>query len=148
MSVLSLDPTPPRLVLLDTAHLTGWFADRASDQAEGRQRAAAFEARLARENWLPLLTWHHFEELLQHRNTLVAKRRIRALHSLPRLAWVASLGSGGLGGVVDIMAAEALVACRRPKANLKTITVDARKMGSCFASGVTNILPIRALVRH
>jgi hypothetical protein len=28
MSVLSLDPTPPRLVLLDTAHLTGWFADR------------------------------------------------------------------------------------------------------------------------
>ena len=128
MPLLSLEPTPPRLVLLDTAHLIGWFADRASDQAGDRQRAAAFETRLARGNWLPLLTWHHFEELLQHRNTLVAKRRIRALHSLPRLAWIESLGSGGLGGVVDIMAAEALVACRLPSADLKAITDNARKL--------------------
>lgn len=128
MSLLSRAPSPPRLVMLDTAHLTGWFADRASDRPEDRRRAAAFEARLARGNWLPLLTWHHFEELLQHRNGLVAKRRIRALHGLPRLAWIGSLRSGGLGGVVDIMAAEALVACRRPDADLKTLTADARKI--------------------
>lgn len=128
MPLLTHDPDPPRLVLLDTAHLAGWFADRASDRPDARQRAAVFEARLARGGWLPLLTWHHFEELLQHKNALVVKRRIRALHSLKRLAWIGSLRSGGLGAVTDIMAAEALTACRLPKADLKTISVDARKM--------------------
>lgn len=128
MSLLSRLATPPRLVLLDTAHLSGWFADRASDRAEDRRRAAVFEARLLRGDWLPLLTWHHFEELLQHKNALVVKRRIRALHSLPRLAWIGSLRSGGLGAVTDIMAAEALIACRQPQADLKTITLHARDM--------------------
>lgn len=128
MPLLIDDPAPPRLVLLDTAHLAGWFADRASERPDARQRAAAFEARLARGGWLPLLTWHHFEELLQHRNALVVKRRIRALHSLKRLAWIGSLRSGGLGAITDIMAAEALTACRLPKADLKTISINARKM--------------------
>lgn len=128
MPLLSHDRASPRVVLLDTSHLAGWFADRASDRADERRRAAAFEARLERGGWLPLLTWHHFEELLQHRNALVVKRRIRALHSLKRLAWIGSLRSGGLGAVTDIMAAEALAACRFPKADLKTIVMNARQI--------------------
>lgn len=103
----------PRLVVLDSSQLGQWFADRTSDNRHARGQADTFEKQLSDNDYVPLLCWHHLEELLQHENTLTAKRRIRALHSLPRVAWLAGSAEGHLGNIVDILAAEAAIAFYR-----------------------------------
>ncbi len=118
----------PRLVILDSSHLGQWFADRASDHAAERARATAFEARMEAGGYVPLLCWHHFEELLQHENTLTSKRRVRALHSLPRLAWLATVGEDALGSIVDLLAAEAGVAYYHQAASPADIVAVARPL--------------------
>lgn len=63
--------------------------------------------------WLPLLCWHHVEELLQHQNDELVEARLRYLRSWPLTAWIQTLDSRtGPGSVVDVLQAEVTVAHR------------------------------------
>jgi len=73
------DTTPinrVRLFVPDTAHLAGLVADIMSDSRERRRGAQRFLPDLLERGWLPLLCWHHIEELLQHRDEHVVDARL------------------------------------------------------------------------
>ncbi len=59
-------------------------------------------------NWIPVLYWHHFEELLRHANEEVAENRVKFLLTLPLVAWVsrADCRTEIIGSVVDLHATE------------------------------------------
>ena len=62
---------------------------------------------------LPLLCYHHLEELIQHDDERVVQKRLAYLRDLPAVAWIEPAdGHAGLGTIVDIMAAEARTAAR------------------------------------
>jgi hypothetical protein len=115
------DPTPlcrPRLVVLDTAHLAGLVADIESDGLQRKRAAQRFVPDLVEMGWLPLLCWHHIEELLQHRDDQLVDARLRYLWSLPRMAWIQpSDPNAGPGSILEVLRAEAAAALRSPGAD-------------------------------
>ena len=115
------EPTPlrrPRLVVLDTAHLAGLVADIVSDGRDRKRAAQRFVPKLIEKGWLPLVCWHHIEELLQHRDDHLVDARLQYLWSLPRMAWIRpSDPNAGPGSILDILRAEAAVALSSPGAD-------------------------------
>ncbi len=105
---------PERLVVLDTAHLAVLISDAISDSRERRRSAQRFIADLLERRWIPLLSWHHLEELLQHRDEDLVDARIRYLRKLPRVAWIRPFDDeAGAGSILEVFRAEvaAAVAC-------------------------------------
>ncbi|WP_157003186.1 hypothetical protein [Ralstonia sp. A12] len=105
--------TLPRLVVLDTSHIVGLAADSISPNREQRRAAEEFIHSLVEHAWLPLLCWHHVEELLQHQNDKLVEARLRYLRSWPLMAWIQAQDSrAGPGSVVDVLQAEVVAAHR------------------------------------
>lgn len=113
-----MTPTPialPRLVVLDSAHLAGLVADLTSGSRERRRTANRFVPELIENGWLPLLCWHHIEELLQHGDEQLVDARLRYLWSWPLLAWIRPADpAAGPGSIVDILGHEAAAALAMP----------------------------------
>ncbi len=88
--------------------LIGWAADTFSGDIKLRERAASVRTQLAAEYWIPVVCWHHFEELIRHSSEDVAESRIKFLLSLPFIAWVsrADRYENAIGSVVDVLARE------------------------------------------
>jgi hypothetical protein len=100
-----------RFVAFDTNQLGNWCRERKSSDRSARLRAARFEESLASAGIIPLLTWHHLEELLAIENQDAAASRIAFLSGLPLVAWIASANDQmTLGGIVDVLAAEVAAA--------------------------------------
>ncbi|ANL47532.1 hypothetical protein AMC87_CH02866 [Rhizobium phaseoli] len=104
----------PFFLALDTSHLTQWIRDSLSRKSADRQRARAFSEWLKGRGVLPLLTFHHLEELCAHEDADLVCARIGFLHSLPFIAWI---GDQGPGGVPSMMGAEVLAAYANPEYN-------------------------------
>ena len=97
----------PKFVAFDTNQLGNWCRDRCASNADFRARARRFEEAILNQGIIPLLTWHHFEELLAIENQDTAAARITFLNDLPMVAWVVAADERtALGGVVDILAGE------------------------------------------
>ncbi len=117
----------PRLVVLDSAHLAGLVSDLSSASRERRHAANRFIPELIAHSWLPLLCWHHVEELLQHGDEQVVDARLRYLWSWPLLAWVRSADpAAGPGSIVDILGHEAAAALAAPEADVVRVRDLAR----------------------
>lgn len=100
-----------KLVAFDTAHLGDMARDWSSRRAAERQAASGFVSTLFRLGWVPVLSWHHLDELLKHHRIEVASDRLKFIRSLPAIAWVRSAADEILpGAVVDILAWEAKAA--------------------------------------
>lgn len=105
----------PRFIALDSSHL-GDIARDWTAPHDGRKRCAeefhrAFEA----SNCVLLLSWHHIQELLSHRDTQVIAERMAYLKSLPLVACVNSArGEDVIGGVIDVQAFEVRAAFGGP----------------------------------
>lgn len=98
--------TQAHIVVPDSSHWAKWID---ATGAEGRrgEEARSFYERLLERGRVPMLTWHHVEELLGHENERRARRRCAFLSELPLLAWLRSPGSDvGIGSVVQVLAAE------------------------------------------
>lgn len=138
------EPTPlkrARLFVPDTAHLAGLVADSMSDSRERRRSAQRFLPDLVERGWLPLLCWHHIEELLQHRDDQVVDARLRYLWSQPLVAWIrAAEPSAGPGSIVDLLRAEAVAAIRSPSADAIRVRDLARDGLIDFGAG-TDAIP-------
>jgi hypothetical protein len=124
-----------RLVALDSSQLGDLARDACSPDRARRQHAQRFCNALTAEAAVPLLCFHHIEELLQHENDGVVARRLSFLRSLPAVAWIVSAdGTPGLGTIVDILAAEARAALANPALDAEGVRATARakliKVGS------------------
>lgn len=101
----------PRIVAPDTAHWARWIDDALSSDSGRRGPALGFHDRLLAQGRLPLLTWHHLEELLCVSSAPNAAARAEFIRSIPMLALMAMPGEVlGAGAVTDILAAEAIAA--------------------------------------
>lgn len=98
----------PKFIAIDSALLGKWASDAcSSDMARGK-KAAEMAEDLFRSNWIPVLYWHHFEEIARHAKEEVVESRIKFLLSLPLLGWVSRADSHVeiVGSVVDLEAHE------------------------------------------
>ncbi len=55
---------------------------------------------------IPLLSFHHLEELLLLEDEAIVRARVEFIQNLPLLAWVGSQSPGGVGSIVQVLAAE------------------------------------------
>lgn len=119
------DTTPinrARLFVPDTAHLAGLVSDIMSESRERRRAAQRFLPDLLERGWLPLLCWHHIEELLQHRDEHVVDARLSYLWSQPLIAWIRPAEpSAGPGSIIDVLRAEVSAAIGNPSADAAQI---------------------------
>jgi hypothetical protein len=97
----------PRLIGIDTSVLGDWAAAAFSPDGDARRRAKDALSTLLASDWIPLVSWHHFEELLCHAEEKVVANRIAFIRSLRHISWVKSpAGRGHLGSIVDLLEAE------------------------------------------
>ena len=83
-----------------------------SSKPDVRRRAESLHQRLMEQARVPLLSWHHLEELLGGKDDACAADRVASLQAIPFLAWLRlPPAKEGLGLIVDIFAAEVMAAC-------------------------------------
>ena len=91
--------------------------------------------------WLPLLCWHHLEELLQHRDDQLVDARLRYLWNWPLMAWVRpSDAEAGPGSILDVLKAEVAVAHSNPSADALQVRDLARDQRLSFGPA-TDAIP-------
>lgn len=98
----------PKFVAIDSALLGKWAADACSEDKARQEKAAVMSEGLYGANWIPVLYWHHFEELARHAKLEVVENRIKFLLSLPLLGWISRADNRTeiIGAVVDLEAHE------------------------------------------
>ncbi len=79
----------PRFVAIDTALLGHLAADLFGADSGRRARALLTTASLNHGAWIPLITWHHVEELLRYGDVSAVSDRVSLLRSFSRIAWLA-----------------------------------------------------------
>ncbi len=116
----------PRFIAFDSSHLGAWARDWSASDATQRARSQAFETLLSETGWVPLICWHHLEELLNHSEAVV-EARVDFLCSFPVVGWVAHRGGEGLpGGIVDLVGAELRAVLAEPNRTANEVRRAAR----------------------
>ena len=141
MASIGVGGIRPRYVVLDTSHIAGLVSDLVSGDRERHRTAQSFVPRLVELGWLPLLSWSQLEELIQHENDDLVEARLRYLWSWTLMAWIRPFDpAGGPGGVVDLLAAEAMAAYARPSDEVLEVRDAARDSLISVGSG-TDAIP-------
>ncbi len=97
----------PKFIAIDSSILINWAADATSTDIKLKKRAIGVLDGIMSQNWLPVICWHHFEELARHADENLVESRIEFLMSFPMLAWIwRADGYNHLGSVVDVVSAE------------------------------------------
>lgn len=96
------------IIAPDTSHWADWIDAAIRPTSPKGQVARDLHQRLLEQGRIPFLSWHHLEELLVVDDPANASARVAYLQSLPMMAWMRMPGERGLGGIVDILAAEAI----------------------------------------
>ncbi|MGJ4911281.1 hypothetical protein [Bradyrhizobium sp. HKCCYLS2033] len=132
----------PKLVALDSSHLSGFAADKATSDRTRLARAEAFERAFEESGSVLLLCWHHFQELLAHGSEAVVAKRVEYLQSLPTVASIASFRNEDVvGTIVDVQSFEVAAAHNDPVADPLTIRDDVAKRMFRFTSGADLVRP-------
>lgn len=98
----------PTIIAPDTSHWANWIDAAIGDDQANRQAARSLHGRLLHQGRVPLISWHHLEELFVVDEPANASARLSFLQSLPLIAWMTTPCEPGLGGIVDILGAEAV----------------------------------------
>jgi len=107
-----MDLLKSSLVALDSSHWADLIKAATSPSSAMRAKARAFPAQLLAQGCVPLLCWHHFEELLAIEDDAIVDARLAFIESLPFIAWIQSLDEPhGFGAITDVVAAEAMAIC-------------------------------------
>ncbi|MFB0876025.1 MULTISPECIES: hypothetical protein [unclassified Sphingobium] len=100
-----------KIIAPDSSHWAKWLDATASRDAGRRGRALSLHGRLLEQGRVPLLSWHHLEELLGGDDDAAARDRISFLQSIPLVAWLRLPNDeAGLGSAAQVRAAEAIAA--------------------------------------
>ena len=101
----------PCIIAPDSSHWAGWADAVLSREPARRAAGHAFEQRLISAGRVPVLSFHHLEELLAIDDAAHARDRLSFLSELTLVAWLrVDATTFGPGGIVDIVAAEAIAA--------------------------------------
>lgn len=101
----------PKIIAPDSSHWAKWLDAVQSRDPDRRQRALALHGQLIEQGRIPLLSWHHLEELLGGDDDEAARARIAYLQQLPLIAWLRlPRDEVGVGSIVQVLAAEAIAA--------------------------------------
>ncbi|WP_341022943.1 hypothetical protein [Brevundimonas diminuta] len=102
----------PFIIAPDSSHWSLWLDAMHSQKPNLRERALSLHDRLMDQGRVPLLSWHHLEELLGGTDDACAADRVASLQAMPFLAWLRlPPAQEGLGSIVDIFAAEVRAVC-------------------------------------
>ncbi|MDP1854262.1 MAG: hypothetical protein Q8L26_08700 [Candidatus Omnitrophota bacterium] len=97
----------PKFIAIDSSILGKWAEDAYSQVAARREIASRVLNQILSENWILVISWYHFEELIRHPEETIAESRMRFILNLPHVAWIWKAdGSNHIGSVVDVLAAE------------------------------------------
>ncbi len=97
----------PKFIAIDSSVLGKWAADAHSNDPGARKMAGNVLGHILSENWIPVICWHHIEELIRHPDEAIAEDRMKFLFALPHVAWIwTANGSDFIGSMVDVQAAE------------------------------------------
>jgi hypothetical protein len=95
----------------DSSHWAKWLDAMSARDANQREGARSLHRRLLDQGRIPLLTWHHLEELLGHEDGARAKARVTHLQALPLVAYLRlDKDKIGLGSIVQVLAAATIAA--------------------------------------
>jgi hypothetical protein len=101
----------PKIIAPDSSHWAKWLDAASAKDSDRRQRARALHERLMGLGRIPLLSWHHLEELLGGEDDDAARARVAFLQDLPMLAYIRlPKDEVGLGSIAQVLAAEAIAA--------------------------------------
>lgn len=101
----------PKIIAPDSSHWAKWLDAASAKDKDRRQRARALHERLIGVGRIPLLSWHHLEELLGGEDAAAARARVTFLQDLPLLAFFRlPKDKVGLGSIAQVLAAEAIAA--------------------------------------
>lgn len=101
----------PTIIAPDSSHWAKWIDATHARDPNRRQRAGNLYVRLIEQGRIPLLSWHHLEELLGMENDATVRARVAFLQDLPLLAWLRlPKDEVGLGSITQVLAAEAIAA--------------------------------------
>ena len=101
----------PKIIAPDSSHWAKWIDAVSSGNRARRQHAKDLHSRLLEQGRIPLLSWHHLEELLGVEDAATARARIAFLQGLPLMAWLRlPAEEAGVGSIVEVLTAEAIAA--------------------------------------
>ncbi|WP_234038162.1 hypothetical protein [Erythrobacter sp. YJ-T3-07] len=101
----------PKIIAPDSSHWAKWLDAASGSNADRRQRARDLHGQLIDQGRIPLLSWHHLEELLGGEDDAAARARVRFLQDLPLVAFLRlPKDDAGLGSIAQVLAAEATAA--------------------------------------
>ena len=97
----------PKFIAIDSSILASWAQDIYSENPKTNHDASSSLKSLFNANWIPVICWHHFEELVRHHEEQVAIKRITFLESFPSIVWLPNLKlPSHLGSIVEVFDAE------------------------------------------
>jgi hypothetical protein len=126
----------PRLIALDSSIIGNVARDFYHSNEHNQKKARHFLDYLSLKNLIPLITWHHIEELFQHNNEVVRDNRIRFIKSFPMIAWFSSVNSPSIvGSILDIQATELSLLIDNPSISLEVVIQKTKDKLLKFSSG-------------
>jgi hypothetical protein len=103
--------TEPKIIAPDSSHWAKWIDATTSGDNARRAQALGLHERLLDLGRIPLLSWHHLEELLGVEDNQTARSRVAFIQSLPLIAWMHfPREEAGPGSIIQVLAAEAVAA--------------------------------------
>lgn len=97
----------PKIIAPDTSHWAQWIDSALDASRTEHQAALKFHDELMSKGRIPLLTWHHLEELLAIENGAWARRRVAFVQTLPFLAYIKFPNDEVFPGtIIDVLSAE------------------------------------------
>lgn len=123
MSIIAL-----QVIVPDSSHWAQWI-DCALNTSKAEHRAALkFHDRLMTAGRIPLMSWHHLEELLAIDDDAWARRRIAFIQALPFVAYMRFPSHAPhCGSIIDVLSAE-VTAIINGETTLKGVRDHARKL--------------------
>jgi hypothetical protein len=126
----------PRFVAIDTSILASWAKAASSRDSAHRARSHHTLESLLNRGWIPVLTIHHFIELIRHPDLRLVSNRIAFLKSLPQVAWICNLlERDHLASVVDVFDAEVRTILHNPDLTLPLLKTSVRHEVLQFGAG-------------
>lgn len=139
------DIIPARFIALDSSILGHLATDYFASDAATRKNSKNFLGCLGDNGFIPLLCWHHFEELIKHRDDEVVKDRFDFLRTLPQVAWVPVTDGDGFGSIVDLLVAECRAALHGGEMSAREVRDQTRNSLIRFGTGAEAVAPYEEL---
>lgn len=73
----------PKFIAIDSSVLIGWTKDIYSNDSNLQNVASRALSQIVSDNWVFVITWHHFEELIKYSDESVVENRMRFIFNLP-----------------------------------------------------------------